>query len=146
MHLLCDGPKSLQNKPSKHLLIYACAAFGQTTDYKTSYTGCKMGLDRQVAGIALQHCSLMLGIWCLQIWSTGDPSAADSIMADDVRFVDLLFEQETNGREEFKKMIGSVFKVQPSQHISCHELLMPGTLQSVHYITCPTHLEAIELD
>ena len=35
-------------------------------------------------------------------------------MADDVRFVDLLFEQETNGREEFKKMIGSVFKVQPS--------------------------------
>ena len=74
----------------------------------------------------------MLGLLCLQIWSTGDPSAADSIMADDVRFVDLLFEQETTGREEFKKMIGSVFKVQPSQHISCHILLTrAGTLQSV---------------
>ncbi|KAL3156970.1 hypothetical protein ABBQ38_001228 [Trebouxia sp. C0009 RCD-2024] len=45
-----------------------------------------------------------------QIWSTGDPSAADAVMAEDVRFVDLLFEQETNGREEFKKMIHSVFK------------------------------------
>ena len=45
-------------------------------------------------------------------------------MADDVRFVDLLFEQETNGREEFKKMIGSVFKVQPLQCISCHAV--PG--------------------
>ena len=47
----------------------------------------------------------------MQIWSTGDPSAADEVMSEDVRFVDLLFEQETNGREEFKKMIHSVFKV-----------------------------------
>ena len=47
----------------------------------------------------------------LQIWSTGDPSSADSIMTDDVRFVDLLWESETNGKEEFKKMIGEVFKV-----------------------------------
>lgn len=38
-------------------------------------------------------------------------------MAEDVRFVDLLFEQETNGREEFKKMIHSVFKVSAS---ICH--------------------------
>lgn len=35
-------------------------------------------------------------------------------MTEDVRFVDLLFEQETNGREEFKKMIHSVFKVSAS--------------------------------
>ena len=47
----------------------------------------------------------------LQIWSTGDPSSADDIMAEDVRFLDLLFEEETKGREEFKKMINSVFKV-----------------------------------
>lgn len=66
----------------------------------------------------------LLSKWCLQIWSTGDPSAADSIMADDVRFVDLLFEQETNSREEFKKMINSVFKVsfQSTLHVMMTEL------------------------
>ena len=83
------------------------------------YASCTLGLQWQALKVA-QHCSVMSGIWCLQIWSTGDPSAADTIMADDVRFVDLLFEQETNGREEFKKMIGSVFKVQHVLRISCH--------------------------
>ncbi|DBA98743.1 TPA: hypothetical protein ACH3X1_014516 [Trebouxia sp. C0004] len=46
-----------------------------------------------------------------EISSTGDPSAADAAMAEDLRFVDLLYEQETNSREEFKKMVHSVFKV-----------------------------------
>ena len=32
-------------------------------------------------------------------------------MSEDVRFVDLLFEQETNGRKDFKQMINNVFKV-----------------------------------
>lgn len=77
----------------------------------------------------------MLSTWCLQIWSTGDPSAADSIMADDVRFVDLLFEQETNSREEFKKMINSVFKVsfQSTSHV-----MMTG-LHLVQYIKLSGH-------
>ena len=47
----------------------------------------------------------------VQIWATGDPSTADAIMSEKVRNVDLLFEQETNGREEFKSMIHNVFKV-----------------------------------
>lgn len=46
-----------------------------------------------------------------QIWSTGDPSSADSIMTDYVRFVDLLWAEETQGRKEFKAMIQSFFKV-----------------------------------
>lgn len=45
-----------------------------------------------------------------KIWATGDPSAADEYMSESVRDVDLLFEQETSGREEFKKMIHAVFK------------------------------------
>ncbi len=59
----------------------------------------------------------------MQIWATGDPSSADAIMSEDVRNVDLLFEHETNGREEFKSMIHSVFKVSLSytacQHSAC---------------------------
>ena len=47
----------------------------------------------------------------MQIWSSGNPSSADTIMAEDVRTVDLLFAQDTNGREEFKKMIHTVFEV-----------------------------------
>lgn len=42
-------------------------------------------------------------------------------MAEDVRFVDLLFESETNGKEGFKKMIQSVFKV--SLPLLCSPLL-----------------------
>ena len=54
-----------------------------------------------------------------QIWATGDPSAADEIMADNVRFVDLLFEHETSGREGFKDMIHKVFKVSSLQQYTC---------------------------
>ena len=47
----------------------------------------------------------------MQIWATGDPATADAIMSEKVRTVDLLFESETNGRQEFKDMIHKVFKV-----------------------------------
>ena len=60
------GPNfSCQNKPSKHLLTCACTVLGQTTGYKACYTGYKVGVEWTVPGVALQHCSLMLGIWCL---------------------------------------------------------------------------------
>jgi len=45
-----------------------------------------------------------------KIWETGNPSAADEIMIDDVREVDLLYGQEVKGREAFKKMINQVFQ------------------------------------
>ena len=61
----------------------------------------------------------------MQIWATGDPSTADAIMSETVRNVDLLFEQETNGREEFKSMIHNVFKV--AGHMSCLSTALPAT-------------------
>jgi ketosteroid isomerase-like protein len=45
-----------------------------------------------------------------KIWESGNPAAADEIMVDDVREVDLLYGQEVKGREQFKKMIQEVFK------------------------------------
>lgn len=60
----------------------------------------------------------------MQIWATGDPTSANAIMSENVRCVDLLFVQETKGREEFKKMIHNVFKVSP---LSCQGHIMIKT-------------------
>ena len=63
-------------------------------------------------------CSLLCA-FPLQIWSSGDPSSADSIMTDDIRYVDLLWVEETTGRSEFKSMIKTIFKVRQNMLLHC---------------------------
>ena len=47
-----------------------------------------------------------------EIWSTGDPSPADRILAEDVKSSDVIFASSgTQGREDWKQMIHGVFKV-----------------------------------
>lgn len=46
-----------------------------------------------------------------EIWSTGDPSPADKILAEDVKSSDVIFASSgTQGREAWKQMINGVFK------------------------------------
>ena len=70
---------------------------------------------------------------CMQIWATGDPAGADAFMSENVRCVDLLFVQETKGREEFKKMIHNVFKV---SLLPCQGHTITLWLQTVHRLGC----------
>ena len=47
-----------------------------------------------------------------EIWTTGDPSPADQILAEDVRSNDVIYNTSgTQGRENWKQMIHGVFKV-----------------------------------
>lgn len=73
-----------------------------------------------------------------EIWSTGDPSPADKILAEDVKSSDVIFASSgTQGREAWKQMINGVFKVRqtfsqcshwysktPTMH-TCQEALDP---------------------
>ena len=72
----------------------------------------------------------------MQIWATGDPTSADAVMSENVRCVDLLFVQETRGREKFKKMIHNVFKVSP-----CQGHITTLWLQTVHGVWCCATLQ-----
>lgn len=51
-------------------------------------------------------------------------------MSESVRDVDLLFEQETSGREEFKKMIHAVFKVRRLSYHACSSQLQTSDLHA----------------
>ena len=47
-----------------------------------------------------------------EIWTTGDPSPADRILAEDVQSSDVIYNTSgTQGRESWKQMIHGVFKV-----------------------------------
>ena len=47
-----------------------------------------------------------------EIWTTGDPSPADRILAEDVSSSDVIYNSSgTQGRENWKQMIQGVFKV-----------------------------------
>ena len=89
---------------------------------------------------------------CTQIWATGDPSTANAIMSEKVRNVDLLFEQETNGREEFKSMIRNVFKVGRVSdccvssmllHQACYCLCQPALRMS--YFAVPAVISGLRM-
>ena len=79
-------------------------------------------------------CDSFKAMFAVQIWSTGDPSSADNIMTDDVRFVDLLWAEETKSRKEFKAMIESFFKVGLGSVL--YQLSCAG---GVHIFTCCLH-------
>lgn len=45
------------------------------------------------------------------IWSTGDASIADKVLAKDVKDVNMMFGGQKEGADTFKSMITGVFKV-----------------------------------
>ncbi len=56
-----------------------------------------------------------------EIWTTGDPSPADRILAEDVSSSDVIYNSSgTQGRENWKQMIHGVFKVPALPNISLH--------------------------
>ncbi|KAK9823774.1 hypothetical protein WJX72_005413 [[Myrmecia] bisecta] len=67
------------------------------------------------------------------IWSTGDPSAADSIMAADVRDLDVLYVSELKGPKAFQDMITGVFKSWKQTSSSDTIAVTPGNKAFVHW-------------